>query len=174
MTIRLIGRLMPRWLGIAVRVATLPLVLGVVVGPVTDGGSVRLVAGRPSVLNLLSLIPMAAGFCISFVCMREHFIAAPAGWKLERMLHYPTPAYLLTGGLYRYSCNPMYVADALIFAGGVLFYGSWLLLGVIAAVSLFLGPVIVTREERGLEARFGAAYREFRRTTPRWLGKPKR
>jgi putative transposase len=96
---------------------------------------------------------------------------APDGWQFERTPHYPTPAYLLTEGPYRYSCNPMYVTDGLIFIGWIAFYGSLVLLVVIAAVALLLGPFIVPREERGLEARFGDTYRKYRRTTPRWFGK---
>jgi len=132
------------------------------------------VLGRPGNWNLTGLFLVAAGFYIFFLCMREHFIAAPDGWKLERTRHYPTPAYLLSGGPYRYSCNPMYLGDLLIWLGWIAFYGSVVLGSIFAMAALFLGPVIVPREERGLEARFGDAYRDFRRTTPHWLGKPRR
>ena len=93
---------------------------------------------------------------------------------LERTPHYPTPAYLLTKGPYRYSCNPIYLAELAIWLGWMAFYGSFVLAGVFAVMALLIGPVIVPREERGLEVRFGDAYREFRRTTPRWLGKTRR
>ena len=69
---------------------------------------------------------------------------------------------------------PMYLADLAIWLGWVEFYGSVSLAGVIALAAQALGPVILPREERGLEARFGDAYREFRRTTPHWLGKARR
>ena len=166
---------MPRWFGIAAHVVAQPVVLGVVPWALSLMAARHgWFANRPSVLNLLGLIPVAAGFYTFFLCIREHFAAAPDGWQFERTAHYPTPAYLLTEGPYRYSCNPIYVAEGLILVGWIVFYGSLLLLGVTAVAALFIGPIIVRREERGLEARFGAAYREYRRTTPRWFGKPKR
>ncbi len=118
---------------------------------------------------------MAVGFFVSFLCSREHFLAAPDGWVLERTPHYPTSAYLVTTGPYRYSCHPYYVADFMIWFGWTVFYGQlycgWCLGGNGPGA---LGPIIVPREERGLAMRFGDAYREFRQTTPRWLGKPRR
>ena len=72
------------------------------------------------------------------------------------------------------SDHARYLGDLAVWLGWIVFYGSFALGGVFAAAALSLGPVIVPREERGLEARFGDAYREFRRTTPRWLGKTRR
>lgn len=117
---------------------------------------------------------VAAGFSIFLLCIREHFLAAPDGWLLERTPHYPTPKYLLTTGPYRYSCNPIYMAELTIWVGWMIFYGSLALAGMFAAAAVVVGPIIVPREERGLEARFGNEYRQFRRTTPRWFGKARR
>jgi protein-S-isoprenylcysteine O-methyltransferase Ste14 len=130
-------------------------------------------SGLPGLWNLPGLIPVAAGFYGEFLCMREHVAAAPNGWQFENTPHFPTPAYLLTEGPYRYSCNPVYMAEAVIWLGWMAFFGSFVLVGV-ATVGMVLGLLILPREERGLEARFGEAYREYRRTTPRWFGKPRR
>lgn len=166
---------MPRWTGIAFPVVAFPAVYAL--GPwglSLLGARHGWVAGRPAIPNLMGLIPVAAGFYISFLCSREHFRAAPDGWLLEQTPHYPTPSYLLTEGPYRYSCNPIYLAELLILVGWIVFYGSFALASIFAVMALLIGPVIVPREERGLETRFGDAYREFRRTTPRWLGRRRR
>src|SRR5450631_2423932 len=110
----------------------------------------------------MGLVPAAAGFCTYLLCIREHFLAAPSGWLLEKTPHYPTPSYLLTAGPYRYSCNPIYLAELAIWLGWMVFYGSFVIAGVFTVGALLIGPVIVPREERGLEARFGDEYREFR------------
>jgi uncharacterized protein len=125
--------------------------------------------GRPDVLNVVGLIPIAVGFYIVFLCSREHFTAAPDGWLLEATPYCPSPEYLLTGGPYRYSSNPIYLAELAMWLGWTAFYGSFVI-GATAMAAMLLAPVIVAREERGLEARFGDQYREYRRTTPRWLG----
>ena len=119
---------------------------------------------------MAGLVPVVVGFLGLVWCLREHFIAAPDGWTVEATPHYPTPAYLLAGGPYRYSRHPLYLAEALIWIGWTIFYGSLILVGTICAMGLILGPIILPREERGLEARFGEAYREYKRTVPFLFG----
>ena len=171
----LTGRRLPRWTGVAIPIVALPAVLALIPWALSLLGARHgWAGGRPGIANFVGLIPVAAGFYILFLCNREHCIAAPDGWLLERTPHYPTPSYLLTTGPYRYSCNPIYLAELVIWLGWMAFYGSLVLVGVFAVMALLVGPVVVPREERGLEVRFGDAYREFRHTTPRWVGKRRR
>ena len=128
----------------------------------------------PSPVNLAGLIPATAGFYFFLLGTREHYLAAPGGWLFERTPHFPTPCYLLTDGAYRYSRNPIYLAELVTWLGWIVFYGSFVVAGIFAAAAVVVGSVIVPREERGLEVRFGDEYRQFRRTTPRWLGKVER
>lgn len=76
---------------------------------------------------------------------------------------------LVTDGLYRFSRNPQYVADALMIVG-------WLLLSA-SAVAIPLGLVVIAcllvepfAEEPWLEERHGEEYAAYRRRTPRFLG----
>ncbi|MBI4900981.1 MAG: isoprenylcysteine carboxylmethyltransferase family protein, partial [Actinobacteria bacterium] len=76
---------------------------------------------------------------------------------------------LVTSGVFAYSRNPIYVADALILAA----YGAWLgrpvaLLGI-PALAAALHPQI-RAEERALEERFGSEYESYLARVPRWLG----
>ena len=171
----LTGRRMPRWTGVAVPIVAFPAVHALLPWALSLLAARHgWAGGRPGISNLVGLIPVAAGFYIFFLCSREHFIAAPEGWLLEPTPHHPTPSYLLTEGPYRYSCNPIYLAELVIWLGWMAFYGSLVIASVFAVMALLLGPVIVPREERGLEVRFGEQYREYRRTTPRWVGKARR
>jgi protein-S-isoprenylcysteine O-methyltransferase Ste14 len=168
------GRHVPLWLGIASHLIGFPAVHGLLPWALSLLGARHgWVSGLPGAWNFVGLVPVVAGFYVEYLCMREHFAAAPSGWQLERTRHYPTPSYLLTNGSYRYSCNPIYVAEAAIWLGWMAFYGSLILVGM-ATLALVLGPLVVPREEKGLEAMFGEAYREYRRTTPRWFGKARR
>jgi protein-S-isoprenylcysteine O-methyltransferase Ste14 len=168
------GRHMPLWLGIAFHFVGFPAVPGLLPWALSLLGARHgWASGRPGAWNVVGLVPVVAGFYIEYRCIHEHIAAAPSGWLLEKTRHYPTPSYLLTKGPYRYSCNPIYMAEAVIWLGWMGFYGSLVLVGI-GALALVLGPLVVPREERGLEARFGEAYREYRRTTPRWFGKARR
>jgi len=75
---------------------------------------------------------------------------------------------LVTGGLFGHCRNPLYVGNALILLGLLLIHGAP---EVIALGALFFAVTyraIVAAEERYLEARFGAAYRDYCRRVPRW------
>lgn len=76
---------------------------------------------------------------------------------------------VVTGGPYRFTRNPMYVALALLYLGlpPVLGY-AWPYLFFPAAV-LAVNAFVIPREERYLEEKFGEPYRAYRGTVRRWL-----
>jgi protein-S-isoprenylcysteine O-methyltransferase Ste14 len=78
------------------------------------------------------------------------------------------PDRLVRGGPYGFSRNPMYVASAAAYLGIALVAGAaWPLL-LLPAV-LLATHLVVVREERSLETRFGAAYRSYRSSVRRYL-----
>jgi protein-S-isoprenylcysteine O-methyltransferase Ste14 len=80
----------------------------------------------------------------------------------------PTLA-LATGGVYRFTRNPMYVGGMTVLGGiALIFTLDWLLLLMIpAALVLHLG--IVSREEQYLERKFGEEYRRYKARSPRYV-----
>jgi protein-S-isoprenylcysteine O-methyltransferase Ste14 len=89
-------------------------------------------------------------------------VRAAAGVDLEQ------PGQLVRSGPYAFSRNPMYIAWTLGYAGAALIAGAaWplLLLPVVLAVT----NVVVVREERSLEHRFGGAYRNYKASVRRYL-----
>jgi protein-S-isoprenylcysteine O-methyltransferase Ste14 len=89
-------------------------------------------------------------------------VRAAAGIDLER------PNQLVQSGPYAYGRNPMYVAWTLGYVGVALVAGiAWPLL--LLPVVLVLTQVVVMREERFLERRFGAAYRNYEASVRRYL-----
>jgi protein-S-isoprenylcysteine O-methyltransferase Ste14 len=89
-------------------------------------------------------------------------VRAAAEVRLDR------PGRLVRSGPYAVSRNPMYVASTAVYVGIALVAGAaWPLLllpGVLLATH-----VVVVREERALEARFGAEYRSYRSAVRRYL-----
>ena len=80
----------------------------------------------------------------------------------------PTTAIVRTGP-YRFSRNPIYVAFCLFQAGTASWLNStWLIATLVAAVAL-MAYVVIPREERYLERRFGAGYLDYKRSVRRWL-----
>lgn len=80
----------------------------------------------------------------------------------------PTTVLVRTGP-YRVSRNPIYVAFSLFQLGIASGVNSvWLITTLIAAVAL-MALVVIPREERYLERRFGADYVEYQRAVRRWL-----
>ncbi len=82
------------------------------------------------------------------------------------------PRQLVVGGPYRYSRNPIYLAEVLILIGFFLFFGHpALLLYTILLALLVQLPAVVFLEEPVLLRRFGDDYAAYMRHVPRWLGK---
>ena len=82
--------------------------------------------------------------------------------------YFPATA-LVTGGIYRFSRNPIYLGGLVVLIGlAVIFANGWLLVAT-PVVAVLLDRVVIGPEERHLEARFGADYRAYRARTRRWL-----
>lgn len=79
------------------------------------------------------------------------------------------PKRLVVYGPYRHVRNPMISAVMAILFGQALLLNN--LCQLAWAVFFSLGNLLYIRrsEEPGLERRFGAAYRRYRRNVPRWL-----
>lgn len=76
---------------------------------------------------------------------------------------------LVTGGVYRWTRNPMYLGMAAL----LLAWGFWLAnAGALAVISLFiayLNRFQIAPEERALEARFGDEFTAYRARVRRWI-----
>jgi protein-S-isoprenylcysteine O-methyltransferase Ste14 len=76
---------------------------------------------------------------------------------------------LVTGGPFAVSRNPIYLGNTLALVGaGLLFQWPWLLV-LVPAVVVAVQQLAIVREERHLDARFGAAWRAYAGRVRRWL-----
>jgi protein-S-isoprenylcysteine O-methyltransferase Ste14 len=77
---------------------------------------------------------------------------------------------LATGGIYRWTRNPMYLGGGPLMVGiAIVFAIDWLLL-IMVPSGLILHFGIVRREEAYLERKFGEEYRRYRALAPRYFG----
>ena len=78
----------------------------------------------------------------------------------------------ITKGLYRYSRNPMYVTMFVFLLGLGIVTASWVLL--LLFIVFVVGCVVfISVEEQSCLDKYGDAYREYMKRTPRWIGMPK-
>ena len=78
----------------------------------------------------------------------------------------------ITSGLYGYSRHPMYLAMFLIYIGTSLASASWLFFLLTITTVVLIRPESILEERYCLE-KYGDAYREYMKRTPRWIGLPK-
>jgi protein-S-isoprenylcysteine O-methyltransferase Ste14 len=76
---------------------------------------------------------------------------------------------MVTTGPFRFSRNPIYLADAIAYLGGTLLIDSWWPLLVLPGILWVMRRKVIDREERYLTERFGDPYREYQLRVRRWL-----
>jgi protein-S-isoprenylcysteine O-methyltransferase Ste14 len=80
----------------------------------------------------------------------------------------PTTA-VVRSGPYRFSRNPIYLAFSLLQLGIAIWANSLWLLATLAGAVLLVDRVVIRREERYLERKFGAGYLEYKARVRRWV-----
>ena len=138
------------------------LVLGLALGrlaPARIAGGQIPTAGRAGA----GAVVVAAGGALAVLGLRQ-FRKAGTEVRPDR----PTTA-LVTGGIYRHTRNPLYMALALVYAGIAIAVDSlWALVLLVPCLGVIRYGVI-TREEAYLDRKFGEEYRRFRSAVRRWL-----
>jgi protein-S-isoprenylcysteine O-methyltransferase Ste14 len=111
---------------------------------------------------VICALTMAAGFAL----------ALPAVFAFRRAQTHVEPwkpsSALVTGGVYRYLRNPMYVGAMLLLAGFAIGFASDWTLVMTIGFALIVHFGVVKREERYLEAKFGDTYRGYTAQVPRY------
>ena len=76
---------------------------------------------------------------------------------------------IITNGPYRYSRNPIYLGFVITGAGiGLAFNSCWMLSSLLVFV-LIANKLVIEREEKYLEGKFGESYLNYQRGVRRWL-----
>jgi len=101
---------------------------------------------------------------------------ALADWAIHAMRRQATtpnphgePTALVTGGPFRFSRNPIYLADMGLLAGWCLALGTLAGLVLLAPLYVVLGSRFIRPEEARLAAAFGEPYRAYAARVRRWL-----
>jgi protein-S-isoprenylcysteine O-methyltransferase Ste14 len=76
---------------------------------------------------------------------------------------------LVTGGVYRFTRNPMYFGMVLVLIGWVTFLSSPITLIFVPLFVLYINRFQIIPEERVLTWLFGAEYAEYKNQVRRWV-----
>ena len=116
--------------------------------------------GTRLVIAVIFIVP---GMAMAIVAWRSF---VQAGTNVEP---WKPSLRLVTGGIFAWMRNPMYVGLILLLAGLAIALGSdWALVLVLPAV-LILHFGVVKREERYLAAKFGESYQTYMSQVPRYF-----
>lgn len=113
--------------------------------------------------NLIGLPPLAGGIALEVaagVTFRRH------GTSLKP---HKRPSALVTGGVYAFTRNPMYLGASLMLLGIGLLLGTSAPLFVVLAFAWAMDRLFIRAEERALAETFGPGWDAYRRRVRRWL-----
>lgn len=98
-------------------------------------------------------------------------IAAALEFRRARTTIIPreAPSALISGGVFRWTRNPIYVSDLLFLAGASVYWGSALGLLLVPALGWLLRERFILGEEARLLDVYGKAFDDYRRRTRRWF-----
>ncbi|GGH46503.1 isoprenylcysteine carboxylmethyltransferase family protein [Frigidibacter albus] len=98
-------------------------------------------------------------------------LAAAAQMLLARTTIIPhrEPGALVTGGVFRLSRNPIYLADALVLAGVIVLRDAPLAVPLLPLFMAVIQKRFIFGEEARLRAAFGPDFADYAARTRRWL-----
>jgi len=115
--------------------------------------------------------PMLASVCVGFGVI----VAILGIWAFRQAKTTVNPvapekaSSVVTGGIYSYTRNPMYVGLTAVLVGWAIQLSvPWVFLGPVAFM-LYITRFQIIPEERVMSSKFGPAYDEYRRHVRRWL-----
>ncbi len=114
---------------------------------------------------------VAAGLALALMGFALRFWSTGYAGIATRTQSGVPPKRLIANGPFRYSRNPIYVGNQLMFTGTLLCIGQGLRCLLFSVPAFLFYSLITIYEEDLLATKFGKQYEEYKRKTPRWLPK---
>ena len=123
-------------------------------------------------LSFLLAVPFVAAGLVLIAAGAALMVLAVLQMVLARTTFIPrrNPAALVSGGVFAISRNPIYLGDALILSGVILFWGALFALPLVPAFMWLITRRYIRDEEMRLQAGFGPDYTAWAARTGRWFG----
>ena len=117
-------------------------------------------------MNAVGLPIVTVGIVLLLWCVRDFYVAGRG-----TLAPWAPPTRLVTGGLYRFSRNPMYLGVLLILCGWAVAFQTHPLWIYGAGIALAFHARVVFHEEPWLARTHGPAWLVYRSRVARWLGR---
>ncbi len=109
------------------------------------------------------LVLIAVGAALTIAALKEFKKAETT------VVPHQSPDALITEGIYRWTRNPIYLADILVLLGFALMWGKVLGLLLVPLFMWILDRRFIRGEEERLRTAFGAAFEAYAEKTRRWI-----
>ncbi|MGQ9706319.1 MAG: methyltransferase family protein [bacterium] len=129
------------------------------------------------ILNLPKIIPASPALITSIIIMAFGLLLM--AWSAHQFLMargtpvpFNPPSKLVTGGLYRYTRNPMMTGQYIFLFGAGIFFNSIMLIFAFTPTFIIITILLLKFiEEPELEKRLGNEYIEYKKTVPMFFPK---
>ncbi|HEX7027866.1 MAG TPA: isoprenylcysteine carboxylmethyltransferase family protein [Gammaproteobacteria bacterium] len=135
--------------------------------------TLALMTGFHFLAPIAVFIPAPVSYAGAVLVVLGITVASIAAWSFHKagtpVIPFEPSTALVTGGLYKYTRNPMYLGMLLLLIGIAVLFGS---LGPWLPIPFFIWVIqanFICGEERFLESIFGERYLEYKRKVRRWL-----
>lgn len=118
-----------------------------------------------SVGRWLGVALVLAGLALTFAAVREMVRSKTT------IIPRRDPSSLVTSGVFQHSRNPIYLSDALILLGAVLWFDAILALPLVALFCWLIQTRFIRDEEARLTLAFGPEFDLWAGRTRRWIGR---
>ncbi len=116
-----------------------------------------------------------AGWLALVIAVAAGAIMGLAAWALGRERTTINPmrpeesSALVDSGVFGWSRNPVYLADALLLVAWALYLGNLVAVLLVPVFVALIQRFQIRPEERALERSFGEQFRAYRRSVRRWI-----
>ena len=117
----------------------------------------------PGPLAILGWMGLVVGAALTFLA-----VVAFVGAKTTIIPRHD-PDALITHGIFRWTRNPIYLADVLFLLGGSLIWGAWIGCVLVPAFALMLDRRFIQGEEAVLARVYGENFDVYCQSVRRWI-----
>lgn len=117
----------------------------------------------PGLLRALGIVLVVTGMAITGLAVLRFFRARTT------VIPHRTASSIVTTGIYRLSRNPIYLSDAMMLTGCLLYWGAWPSLLLIPLFMWIITRRFIRPEEAWLRHGFPEDFKRYAAEVRRWL-----